>query len=119
MTDNCKNKCCNLYNDIDEEDDQYIIERLEDIVEISNFLINVLKHKKMKKETFDSIMKESEKKVEEETEEETEEKSEEKTEEIDYLIERIIKELKKETLYSKYYKYPYYYARFNPSDVIF
>lgn len=49
-------KCCDLYNNIDEDDDQYIIERLEDIVEISTYLIKVLKHKKMKKDMLDDII---------------------------------------------------------------
>lgn len=112
MTNKC-DKCCNLYNDIDENDDQYIIDRLEDIVEISTYLIKVLKHKKMKEDILDNIVKE----------EPTREFDSSKVEEFD--VEEFIKFLKglsvnktypsKGHIHSKDMPkmiYPYYYEWF-------
>lgn len=79
MNCDCNDKCCELYNDIDEDDNQYFIDRLEDIIEICEFLIQVTKHKKMKKDTCDTILKDltkennidkNDKSIEEEEEEE-------------------------------------------------
>lgn len=69
MTCKHNNKCCNLYDDIDDDDNQYLIDRLEDIIEICEFLIQVTKHKKMKKDTCDTILKDLKKENEKEDKE--------------------------------------------------
>lgn len=117
MTKHCKDKCCNLYDDIDENDYQYIIERLEDIVEISNFLIKVLKHKKMKEDTLNSITHDV-KNLSSKEESKTEKK--EKTDNDRFF--ELLRLLMKETPYSRYpYSdgYCHYYGHYDPNDVRF
>ena len=72
MNCDCNDKCCELYNDIDDDDNQYLIDRLEDIIEICEFLIQVTKHQKMKKDTCDTILKDLKKESEKEKEKEKE-----------------------------------------------
>ena len=108
MTDKCKNKCCNLYDDSDENDNQFIIERLEDIIEISNFLIKVLKHKKIKEDTFDTLMKNVEQNNDKKD-------KEDKISENDIFFE-ILRDLFKNPSYQRY---PYYYAKNYPYTVRF
>ena len=70
MNCDCNDKCCELYNDIDDDDNQYLIDRLEDIIEICEFLIQVTKHQKMKKDTCDTILKDLKKEDEKKKEKE-------------------------------------------------
>lgn len=61
MTDKkCDGNCCDgFFNDYNEVEDDYDIQRLEDIIEICEFLIKVKKHRMQKKEAFDKIFEES------------------------------------------------------------
>ena len=62
MTKKCDNNCCNnFFDSYNEVEDDYEIQRLEDIIEICEFLIKVKKHRKEKKQTFNKIIEESEK----------------------------------------------------------
>lgn len=112
MKCNCDDKCCELYNDIDEDDNQYFIERLEDIIEICEFLIQVTKHKKMKKDTCDTILKDLKKESEKEKEVE-EDKKEISNEDLQELYQDIYRHLLKYIVgrpyYQKYYTHEYPY----------
>ena len=70
MNCDCNDKCCELYSDIDDDDNQYLIDRLEDIIGICEFLIQVTKHQKMKKDTCDTILKDLKKEDEKKKEKE-------------------------------------------------
>ena len=64
MTDKkCNGNCCDgffeNYNDIE---DDYDIERLEDIIEICQFLIKTKKHRIQKRETMKKLFEEDEEK---------------------------------------------------------
>jgi hypothetical protein len=59
MKKKCDGNCCDaFFEDYDESDDDYEIQRLEDIIEICKFLIKVRKHRKQKKEVFNKILEE-------------------------------------------------------------
>lgn len=64
MTDkNCD--CCNFFSeDYDHTEDDYDIERLEDIIEICEFLIKTKKHRIEKRETMKKLFEDSDKKEE-------------------------------------------------------
>ena len=66
MTKECDGNCCNnFFGSYNEDEDDYEIQRLEDIIEICEFLIKVKKHRKEKREAFDKIFKEAEEKEQE------------------------------------------------------
>ena len=112
MTNKC-DKCCSLYDDIDENDDQYIIERLEDIVEISTYLIKVLKHKKMKEDMLNELV--NKKKTKEFNSDEIEEFDAEEF--LNFLKNLSVNktEISKPHIYhgkTPKMRYPYYYGWF-------
>lgn len=66
MTDKkCNNNCCNsFFESYNEDEDDYEIQRLEDIIEICEFLIKVKKHRKEKRKAFNKVFEDVEEKEE-------------------------------------------------------
>ena len=59
----CNGNCCNsFFESYNEDEDDYEIQRLEDIIEICEFLIKVKKHRKEKREAFNKVFEEAEEK---------------------------------------------------------
>lgn len=75
MTKECKDDCCELYGEsccnYDDIEDDYDIERLEDIIKICEFLIKTKKHRIEKRKTFDKLFKDYQEKDESEKKGET------------------------------------------------
>lgn len=115
MNCDCDDKCCNLYNDIDDDDNQYLIDRLEDIIEISEFLIQVIKHQKIKKDTCDTILRDLKKEDENDKEENNKEENDTfvyktKDKENNNINEEVYRKLLEYMLG----KYPYTYYDYPP-----
>lgn len=59
--ENCdKECCCNISDNYDDIGDSYDIERLEDIIQICEFLIQTKKHKIQKRKVFKDLLEENE-----------------------------------------------------------
>lgn len=64
----CDGNCCDsFFEDYDDIEDDYDIDRLEDIIKICEFLIQTKKHRKQKRETFKKIFESEEEEEEEDT----------------------------------------------------
>ena len=71
MTDKqCKGNCCDhFFDDYNEDEDDYEIQRLKDIIKICEFLIQKRQHSRHKKEDLENFLREM-------TKDEKQEKSE-------------------------------------------
>ena len=55
----CNGQCCeHFFDDYDEDEDDYEIQRLKDIIKICEFLIQKRQHSKHKKEDLENFLRE-------------------------------------------------------------
>lgn len=114
MKCNCNDKCYDLYADIDDDDNQYFIERLENIIEICEFLIQIIEHKRIKKETCDTMLKDLKKENEKKKEKNLDSKDKKVSE---YDEEEIIRLLKYLARRKGYDTSAYPYTKKNPNPM--